>query len=144
MRNDVQTIKIAVVDDDYEDVRLVERALDKMGIDYELLHSSNGREFLATLGGEGSGMGVSLPDLVLLDLNMPILNGWDTLSAFRENEAYSTIPVVVLSTSTNREDVLATKALGACSFVSKIDSLSAFTESIQHNVTRWLRLGSSG
>lgn len=60
-----------------------------------------------------------LPDVILLDIKMPLMNGIEVLQEMKQNESWSKIPVIMISTSTNPKDVDACKALGAISYITK-------------------------
>lgn len=112
-------IEILLVDDNDDDILLLEESLSESKF-VNLLHVvRDGEEALKYLRREGPFHDAVLPGLVLLDINMPRMNGFDVLSAMKADPALRTIPVVMLTTSTRDEDVVRSYDSGACSFVSK-------------------------
>ncbi|MBS1664630.1 MAG: response regulator [Bacteroidetes bacterium] len=108
---------IVLVEDDELDVMSVRRSLNKLDIPYELYTAFNGIEALDILRGNG-GMS-SLPDLVLLDLNMPRMNGLEFLTIIRTDERLKDIPVFVMTTSGEQADRRAIDRLGVSGYLIK-------------------------
>ena len=107
--------KIILVEDNLDDVRLTKLAFENLEIPAEFVHCINGEELLAFLSKE------SLSDInyILLDLNMPKLNGFDVLDAFQRNENYKKLPVIVFTTSSNPSDIQKCYDMGANAYVVK-------------------------
>src|SRR4051812_177586 len=96
----MKKIIILLVEDDQLDVISVERCLHKMDFDYALFSTYNGIEALELLRGkEGRPPLTPLPDLILLDMNMPKMNGLEFLKILRSDEALKHIQVVIMTTS---------------------------------------------
>ncbi len=89
---------ILIVDDDEVDRESIARSIRKCRSDIRLIEAHNGKEALALVS-------VDRPDLVIMDIEMPMLNGKETLVALKQNRALSSIPVVMMSTSTSDADV---------------------------------------
>ncbi|MEM9022504.1 MAG: response regulator [Bacteroidota bacterium] len=106
---------ILLVDDDAVDAMMVKRALTELGITNTLLRANNGEEALEILG-EGKG---ETPALILLDLNMPKMNGIEFLRHRAQQERLITIPVVVLSTSRQQQDKYDCYMLGIAGYMIK-------------------------
>lgn len=119
---DVRTIRVLVVDDDANIRRMVIAALRREG--YSFLEAPNGREALDLMRSDH-------PDVVVLDLMMPILSGWDVLRERVEDDELRRIPVIIVSA--NRDPEVATAmAQGICAFLPKpfdIGALSALVRS---------------
>lgn len=115
-------LRVLVVDDDASIRRLLVAALKREG--YSLIEASNGREALDC-------MHAARPNVVLLDLMMPVLSGWDVLRERKEDDELRRIPVIVVSA--NREPELAAAiTAGVCAFLPKpfdINVLSALVRS---------------
>lgn len=107
--------KIMLVEDNLDDVRLTKLAFEQLKIHAEFIHCINGEVFLERLKQE------PLPDIlyVLLDLNMPKMNGFDVLSALRQNELYQRLPIIVFTTSANPSDIQKAYEMGANAYVVK-------------------------
>ena len=120
---------ILLIEDDSVDAMTVRRALKEIGSTRRLDHYLNGEEaldYLGTVGGE------DLPGLILLDLNMPRMNGLEFLEVRAGDERFREIPVVVLSTSTNAHDIERSYELGAVGYIVKSIDYANFVDSIRH------------
>ncbi|HLP14057.1 MAG TPA: response regulator [Flavobacteriales bacterium] len=115
---------IVIADDDEDDQMMTASAFKDAGAEEPVVAVSNGEDLLNYLLKQDKYAGAThdLPGLVLLDLNMPKIDGRVALKEIRKNPAISKIPIVVFSTSTNREDITTSYANGANSFISKPSS----------------------
>lgn len=109
--------KILLVDDDVEDREIIQDALGDLGYDSVIHFEENGEKALAFL--EAAFHKGSLPSMVILDLNMPRMNGTQTLRQLKKDERFKNIPVIIYSTSLNRIERDECLALGAHSYVIK-------------------------
>src|SRR4051812_25256186 len=110
------------IDDDPNDVMLFEHACRKAGIDFNLQSVQDGDEAINYLGGTSRFSDRTqhpFPQLVLLDLKMPRVNGFDVLTWLRAREEYKKLPVVVLTSSNHESDVKRAYNLGANSYLVK-------------------------
>jgi CheY-like chemotaxis protein len=117
-----QNITVVMADDDEEDCLLVRDAFKAARIQATLDTVGDGEELLDYLRGQSAHVhraGQPLPDLILLDLNMPRKNGWEVLREIKAEAQWRTIPVVVLTTSRVQEDIRATYDSGVSSFITK-------------------------
>ncbi|MGP1664867.1 MAG: response regulator [Rhodanobacter sp.] len=112
-------LSILMAEDDVDDQVLLRDAFRDSGIDVALEFVPDGVELMARLNHILSAPAEQLPDLLLLDLNMPRMDGREALHAIREHEGLKHLPVIVLTTSQARLDILASYQLGANSFVTK-------------------------
>lgn len=117
---DKKRYTVLLVDDDPDDVELTRLMLGQARLTLDVSFAPGGREALSRLQGGGA------PDLILLDLNMPVMGGDEVLRALKESPALSRIPVVVFTTSSNPEDESRARALGAAGFLSKPMGLDGF------------------
>jgi CheY-like chemotaxis protein len=108
-------IKILLVEDDTLDVMDAKRTLDKMGILHIMHTAKNGEEAIDYLQQVKS----ELPDVILLDLNMPKMNGIEFLGKLRTNESWKNLKVFILTTSGEKEDKEQTKKLGVSGYIVK-------------------------
>ncbi|MFC1764784.1 response regulator [Planctomycetota bacterium] len=123
---------ILLIEDDLVDAMTVKRALDEIGVPEGILHLSNGEEALDYLRSDVN----QLPYLILLDLNMPKMNGIDFLRHIKADECLASIPVIVLSTSKDERDIdqsfqssvagYMTKPLDFDSFIQKIRTIEDY------------------
>jgi CheY-like chemotaxis protein len=114
-------ITILMADDDADDRDLAREALEESRLLNDLHAVNDGEELLEYLRHEKryEGQDAPRPDLILLDLNMPKIDGREALTALKKDPALRSIPVVVLTTSRAEEDVARSYDLGANSFISK-------------------------
>jgi CheY-like chemotaxis protein len=131
---------ILVVEDNAEDFLAMRRALRKHAVPNPVVHCENGEQALEYLQGLGRhpAWPASLPALVLLDLNMPGLDGRDVLRALQFDATLHSIPVIVLTTSANTNDVADCYRLGANSYLIKPLAYSALEERIGLLAHYWL------
>jgi CheY-like chemotaxis protein len=116
-----------IVDDDADDREMFCEALAEVIPDCKCFTAPNGRRAIMALeDGE-----IPMPDLIFLDINMPVMNGWQCLSKLKETGTYNAIPVIMYSTSSYPEDVKCAQRLGALCFFSKP---SRYTE-LKDNLT---------
>lgn len=134
---------ILLVEDNSSDEELTLRALRKSKIMNEVIVTRDGSEALDFLFGKGSYAGRDtndVPQVVLLDLNLPKISGIDVLRAIRENEATKPLPVVILTSSKEDKDLSACYALGANSYIVKPVDFVQFAESVRQLGMYWLIL----
>lgn len=128
---------ILLVEDNPDDAELTRIAFAEAGIDYRLHVVGDGAQALAYLRGCSTS---ELPSLVLLDLNLPKLNGREVLEAIRADPATRSLPVVVLTTSAEPFDVDTVYELGANSYIQKPVEFERFVEVVRQIGLYWLAL----
>lgn len=106
--------KIFLADDDADDALFFSDALKTMAPGCSLLVAPNGQELLDSLASA-----LILPDLIILDINMPVLSGLDTLQAIKQEDRVKNIPVVMYSTSSNPDDITTARRRGASGYMVK-------------------------
>jgi len=109
---------ILLIDDDYLDVESVKRALKKLRVDYELHVAHNGEDGLALLTG-GPDLPKIIPDVILLDINMPKMNGIELLRIIKNYYSMKRIKIFILTTSAEDYDKLAAENLGVHGYIIK-------------------------
>jgi two-component system response regulator len=127
---------ILLVEDNPDDIELTTRALRQNNIKNELVVATDGEEALRYLQPEG-GM-PQPPLLVLLDINIPKINGLEVLRTLRSDPRTRCIPVVVLTTSNEERDIVESYQLGANSYVRKPVAFENFLEAIRLLGLYWL------
>ena len=133
---------ILLAEDDPGDQELTRRALEEGPICHELHIVRDGEEALDYLWRRGTYQNPTTsprPDLVLLDLNMPKVDGRQVLERLRADATLRRLAVVVLTTSQREEDVICTYDLGANSYITKPADLQRFTQVIQALETYWFQ-----
>ena len=134
---------ILLVEDNPSDIGLTQRALAKSHIANEMVVVEDGQEALDYLfgGGQYTGRDLNeLPALVLLDLKLPRVAGLEVLRQIRAHERTSRIPVVILTTSQEQEDIAQSYDLHANSYIRKPVDFTKFVQAIQHMGLYWLVL----
>ncbi len=124
-------IEVLLVEDDPGDVMMTREAFQDYKLHNELHVVSDGAEAMAFLHQEGEYAGRPRPDLVLLDLNLPRMDGRQVLEAIKSDPELASIPVVVLTTSENEDDVLRSYSLHANAYVTKPVDFQRFIEVVR-------------
>ena len=133
---------ILLVEDNPDDLALAEVAFAQLGLEHHLAVAEDGAEALAYVLGEAAGEGHA-PDLVLLDLKLPGLDGFEVLSRIRADARRSGMPIVVLTSSVEERDVFNSYRLGANSYVRKPTDFEEFVPVLGRIVRYWLELNQS-
>ncbi|HLE40752.1 MAG TPA: response regulator [Nitrospirota bacterium] len=134
---------ILLVEDNPDDVKLTMRALKKSNVLNEVVVAQDGAEALDYLfcAGKYSGRDKNvMPQVVLLDLKMPKVDGLEVLKRMRADERTRLLPVVVLTTSSEEKDRVSSYKLGANSYVRKPVDFNQFVEAVQQLGLYWLVL----
>jgi CheY-like chemotaxis protein len=119
-------IEILLVEDDPGDVLMTREAFQDYKVHNTLHVVNDGVEAMAFLRQEGEHAGKPRPDLILLDLNLPKMDGREVLEAIKSDARFSSIQVVVLTTSEAEEDVLSSYSLHANAYVTKPVDFESF------------------
>jgi CheY-like chemotaxis protein len=128
------------VEDEEAAVFLFETTLQDLGSDIQFHRVPDGEAAIAFLGKNGAYRDAPTPGLVLLDLNLPKVNGFEVLAHVQGTAALSSIPVVIFTSSTRSSDRTRSLALGARRFISKPASLDGFIDVVK-SVSRMLPQG---
>ena len=135
---------ILLVEDNPDDAALTLRALEKNDITNDMVKiASNGVEALEYLFGTGEYADrdtAAQPQLILLDLKMPKMDGIEVLRRLRQDDRTRLLPVVVLTSSDEKEDIVKIYNLGANSYIRKPVDFDEFTEAVRQLGVYWLRL----
>jgi chemotaxis family two-component system response regulator Rcp1 len=121
-----KTIHILLAEDNDGDVFLVRRALEKQGLQHELTVARNGEEALKILERAGRDQDFDTPDLIVLDLNLPKIDGTQVLFRIRKSTALGAIPVIILTSSDSPKDRESALELGANLYFRKPTDLQSF------------------
>jgi CheY-like chemotaxis protein len=129
---------ILIAEDDMDDRYLMKTALEETGITEEVRYVENGVEVINSLEAVTEKNGVyNYPKLILLDLNMPKMDGREVLKKIKSHEAYRKIPVVVFSTTKNQLEVNRCYDLGANTYIIKPVSYDTLVDTIRQICTYW-------
>jgi len=115
----MKAINILLVEDDQLDVMDVTRTIDKLNILYNLVVAKNGEEAIAILNNKIGITHREFPDLVLIDINMPKMNGLELLEAIRQNKEWNSLKCFMLTTSDERIDRKTAERLGVSGYIIK-------------------------
>ena len=133
-------IEILLVEDNPGDVRLTQEAARETKVHNNMHIVSNGTDAMAFLHREGRFGSVPRPDLILLDLNMPGLDGREVLRRVKSDEQLRRIPVVIITSSQAEEDILRAYDLQASCYVTKPVDLEQFIKVVKSIENFWLTI----
>ena len=140
MGRTAREIEILLVEDNPGDVRLTLEALSEARVKNRMIVARDGAEALDVLYRRGSYADASRPDLVLLDLNLPKVNGREVLARIKQDPELKTIPVVVLTTSDSDFEVEQAYKAGANSYITKPVAFENFMKVIHSIEDFWLSI----
>lgn len=135
-----QRIEILLIEDNPGDVRLTREALKDSKIHNNLSVVEDGVEAMAFLRREGKYSESPRPDIILLDLNLPRKDGREVLEEIKNDETLKRIPVVVLTTSDDEQDILATYDLHANCYITKPVDLTRFVTIVKNIENFWFSI----
>ena len=143
MQRSGQPITILVADDDADDRMLIEDAFSESKLQNPLNFVEDGEQLLAYLKREGDYAelkGKPYPGVILLDLNMPKMDGRTALAKIKEDEKLCRIPVIILTTSKAEEDILRTYNLGVNSFITKPVTFDGLVKVVHSIGQYWIEI----
>lgn len=136
----MKNFRILIVEDNPADIRLTKVAIQKSEIGCQLDVVKDGVEALNFLKKLGKYSKVDHPDLILLDLNLPKKNGLEVLKEIKEDEDLKRIPVVVLTISSNEEDLIKAYNLHANSYINKPLDVREFYTIVEFICLYWFKV----
>ena len=125
-------LKILLIEDDTIELMKLNRAMLSLNMNHEVTEANNGEDALELLLKEKY-----YPDIILLDLNMPKINGIEFLEILKNNEALKFIPTIILTTSSNEKDLLACFNLGISGYILKPLKYEEYIEKINVLLSYW-------
>jgi two-component system response regulator len=131
---------ILLAEDNDNDVELMRIGFQRAKFAVNLHHVANGEQCMAFLRRQGQYADAPTPDLILLDLNMPRMDGREVLAEIVRDEALCKLPVVVLTTSDSNEDVLAAYKLRCSSYIVKPVDFDQFSQVVRGIGDYWFTL----
>ena len=135
-----RTAEFLLVEDNEDDVFLTRRGLERAELPVNLHHVENGEECIAFLRKQGEYANAPTPDLILLDLNLPAMDGREVLTEIVADDSLKAIPVVILSTSESDSDVMSIYKLRCSSYVIKPVDFGEFQRVIETLTSYWLNV----
>jgi len=136
----LKSINVLICEDNLGDVYIIKNALQRSTANYNLHHVDNGEAALSYLQKTTEDNNILRPDLVLLDLNLPKKHGFEVLQAIKADPDFKTIPVIVLTSSKSKQDVLKSYELFGSCFVTKPFDFDEFSNALQAIEKFWLNL----
>ena len=140
MSGPAQRLNIVLVDDSEDDALMASTVLEHLKLPHKLKCFSDGREALDYLRCEGKHAGRKsvMPDLLLVDINMPLMDGLTLLRAIKEDKALKKLPVIMLTSSTARADIARSFECGAASYLTKPSSYEGYKKLLHGFGNYWL------
>ena len=132
------SIEVLLVEDSPGDVRLTQEAFREANSRMRLHVASDGVEAMAFLRHEGIHIDAPRPDFILLDLNLPKMDGREVLAHIKNDESLKTIPTIILTTSSAEEDIVRSYQLHANCYLSKPVQLNEFENVVKSINDFWL------
>ena len=140
MKDRNRPVHILLVEDNYGDMLLTQQAFKKSQILNEISVARDGEQAVEMLLKQGQYSEYSLPDIILLDLNLPKMDGKEVLAIIKQDPQLKQIPVIVLSSSRADQDVIKSYQLNANSYLIKPVSLPAFLDVVKAIESFWMEL----
>jgi chemotaxis family two-component system response regulator Rcp1 len=131
-------VEILLVEDSPSDAGLTMTALEKATVSNKVTHVEDGVDAISLLRNEGVYADAVRPDVILLDINLPRKNGMEVMQDLCEDASLKLIPVIVLTTSDNEEDVSQAYGLNARAYICKPVGLEDFIEAMRSFDSFWL------
>lgn len=133
-------VEILLVEDNPEDAEIALRALAKYRLANKVQHVSDGKEALDFIRAQSARGIAALPRLILLDLKLPRVDGLEVLREIKGNEVTKSVPVVILTSSSEESDLVRSYQLGANSYLVKPVDFDKFCDSVREVGMYWLLL----
>ena len=125
-------LKILLVEDNIIEILKLKRAIENLGMNHEVLEAENGEIALDSIKQEEIN-----PDIILLDLNMPKMNGLEFLAKVRNDESMRHLPIIILSTSNNNRDLMEAYKLGVSWYILKPLKYEDYVKKIEYTLQYW-------
>jgi len=135
----MKKLNVLLVEDNEGDILLTREAFEESKVEIELDVVKNGKDALDFLHQTAGFSTTVRPDLILLDLNIPIYNGLEVLKEIKQDVDLKKIPVIILTTSSNPSDISKAYELHANSFVTKPIDMVAFLQTVESIQDFWLQ-----
>lgn len=145
VKGDLQPVKILLVEDNLQDVEITQRALAKGKIRNELYVARDGQEALDYLYRQGKFSDPAAsprPGMILLDLNLPKVDGLSILKRIKDDPSLKSIPIIVLTVSPREEDILRSYDLGVNTYIQKPVEFESFLRVIHAIHEYWIMIAS--
>ncbi|MHA4844112.1 response regulator [Flavitalea antarctica] len=141
MNNHLNEVEILLVEDNLSDAELITRALRKVNLANHLIHVKDGEEALQFIFATGPFTGrekKKMPKVILLDIKMPKVDGIEVLRQIKANNETKRIPVVIMTSSKEEQDIIRSYELGVNSFVVKPVEFNDFAKAVSELGLYWV------
>jgi len=128
----MKTLKILLIEDDMIEVMKLNRTISSLKLDHIIMEANNGEEALKILEQKDR-----LPDIILLDLNMPKINGIEFLKILKGDKRLRYIPTIILTTSNNKKDLLECFEIGIAGYILKPLKYEDYVVKIEKSLAYW-------
>ncbi|NJX14212.1 response regulator [Tamlana crocina] len=128
----MKTLKILLIEDDVIEVMKFNRVVSSNNLPHTIIEANNGEEALELLKDKDN-----IPDIILLDLNMPKINGIEFLSILKKDEFLKYVPTIILTTSSNQRDLVACYEIGIAGYVLKPLKYEEYVSKIEKLLAYW-------
>ena len=128
----MKALKILLIEDDMIEIMKLNRAVSSLKLDHKIIETNNGEDALKFLEKKEE-----LPDIILLDLNMPKINGIEFLSILKKDDVLKYIPTIILTTSSNQKDLLECYRIGIAGYVLKPLKYEEYVSKIEKLLAYW-------
>ncbi len=128
----IKSLNILLIEDDAIEVMKFNRVLKTLDLNHKIIEANNGEEALSILKDKEI-----IPDIIILDLNMPKINGIEFLQILKNDDTLKYIPAIILTTSNNHKDVLECYKIGIAGYVSKPLKYDDYVERIAKMLEYW-------
>ncbi|WP_299778942.1 response regulator [uncultured Formosa sp.] len=125
-------LKILLIEDDMIEVMKLNRAISSLQLNHKIIEANNGEDALHLLEKKED-----LPDIILLDLNMPKINGIEFLNILKQDDVLKYIPTIILTTSSNQKDLLECYKIGIAGYVLKPLKYEEYVSKIEKLLAYW-------
>ena len=125
-------LKVLLIDDDTIEIMKLNRTVMSLELDHEIVEAKNGEQALKILEQKDE-----IPDIILLDLNMPKINGIEFLSILKESDELKHIPTIILTTSSNNKDLLQCYKIGIAGYIIKPLKYNDYVDKIKKVLEYW-------
>ncbi|MDA0177609.1 MULTISPECIES: response regulator [Mesoflavibacter] len=127
-----QKLNVLLIEDDMIEIMKLNRTISTLNLDHNIIEANNGEDALKILEKKDN-----LPDIILLDLNMPKINGIEFLSILKNDDLLKYIPTIILTTSNNQKDLLECYKIGVAGYVIKPLKYEDYVSKIEKLLAYW-------
>jgi response regulator RpfG family c-di-GMP phosphodiesterase len=127
-----KVLKILLIEDDMIEIMKLNRTISKLKLNHKIIEANDGDIALKLLRNKDN-----LPDIILLDLNMPKINGIEFLNALKSNDTLKYIPTIILTTSSNHKDLHECFKIGVSGYILKPLKYEVYVEKIKKILSYW-------